>query len=313
VTGRLLSPRALRSLLPALSLATLLLAIFYLQPRAMSYVGLNLLLNLSIPIVFVTLAQMLILTVGDLDLSIGGFVSFVTCVTATLLVDTPPLGVLVLLAGIAAYAAVGALIELRRLPSIVVTLGMSFVWFGLAVTLLPSPGGRTPAWLIELMRTKPALVPLPLVVAALAALLAHWALMTTAGGVVLRGAGGNERAMRRAGWSMLRIRVTLYALAGLLGVVGGLCLAGIATSADANIATRYTLLSIAGAILGGSEFTGGRVSPTGAVLGALVMTLAASFLSFLRINPDWQIGVQGAILILIMALRAGLDRLGARA
>jgi ribose transport system permease protein len=119
--------------------------------------------------------------------------------------------------------------------------------------------------------------------------------------------------MRRAGWSMLKIRVSLYALAALLGVAGGLCLAGIATSADANIATRYTLLSIAGAILGGSEFTGGRVSPTGAVLGALVMTLAASFLSFLRLNPDWQIGVQGAILILIMALRAGLDRLGARA
>jgi ribose transport system permease protein len=303
----------LRASLPAAALLLLLAAIFWLQPRAMSYVGLSLLLNLSIPIVFVTLAQMLILTVGDLDLSIGGFVSFVTCVVATLLADTPPLGVLVLLAGIAAYAAVGALIELRRLPSLVVTLGMSFVWFGLAVALLPSPGGRTPAWLIELMRLKPPLVPLPLVVAALAALLAHWALMTTAGGVVLRGAGGNERAMRRAGWSMLKIRVSLYALAALLGVAGGLCLAGIATSADANIATRYTLLSIAGAILGGSEFTGGRVSPAGAVLGALVMTLAASFLSFLRLNPDWQIGVQGAILILIMALRAGLDRLGARA
>jgi ribose transport system permease protein len=303
----------LRASLPALALALLLAAIFALQPRAMSYVGLNLLLNLSIPIVFATLAQMLILTVGDLDLSIGGFVSFVACVAATLLVDAPLLGVLALLGGIAAYAAVGALIELRRLPSIVVTLGMSFVWFGVALTLLPSPGGRTPAWLIDLMRTKPPLVPLPLVVAALAAALAHWALMTTAGGVVLRGAGGNERAMRRAGWSMLEIRMTLYALAGLMGVVSGLCLAGIATSADANIATRYTLLSIAGAILGGSEFTGGRVSPVGAVLGALVMTLAASFLSFLRVNPDWQIGVQGAILILIMALRAGLDRLGSRA
>jgi ribose transport system permease protein len=303
----------LRASLPALALALLLAAIFALQPRAMSYVGLNLLLNLSIPIVFATLAQMLILTVGDLDLSIGGFVSFVACVAATLLVDTPPLGVLALLGGIAAYAAVGALVELRRLPSIVVTLGMSFVWFGVALTLLPSPGGRTPAWLIDLLRLKPPLVPLPLVVAALAAALAHGALMTTAGGVVLRGAGGNERAMRRAGWSMLKIRATLYALAGLMGVVSGLCLAGIATSADANIATRYTLLSIAGAILGGSEFTGGRVSPVGAVLGALVMTLAASFLSFLRVNPDWQIGVQGAVLILIMALRAGLDRLGGRA
>ena len=78
--------------------------------------------------------------------------------------------------------------------------------------------------------------------------------------------------------------------------------------ADANIALRYTLLSIAGVILGGGEFTGGRVSPIGAVIGALTLTLAGSFLSFLRISPDWQIGAQGAILILVLALRLVLNR-----
>ena len=55
---RITSPRLLRSLLPALSLTVILLAIFYLQPRAMSYFGLNLLLNLALPIAFATLAQM---------------------------------------------------------------------------------------------------------------------------------------------------------------------------------------------------------------------------------------------------------------
>jgi ribose transport system permease protein len=79
-------------------------------------------------------------------------------------------------------------------------------------------------------------------------------------------------------------------------------------SADANIALRYTLLSIAGAILGGCEFTGGRVSPLGAVVGALTLTLTASFLSFLRLSPDWQIGAQGGILILVLALRVLVSR-----
>ena len=80
----------------------------------------------------------------------------------------------------------------------------------------------------------------------------------------------------------------------------------------ANIALRYTLLSIAGVILGGGEFVGGRVSPIGAVIGAMTLALAGSFLSFLRLNPDWQIGAQGAILILVLALRILISRGEAR-
>ncbi len=142
--SRLLSPRTLRSLLPPLSLAALLIAIFYLQPRTMSYFGLNLLLNLAVPIALATIAQMFILCVNELDLSIGAFVSLVACITATWLHDAPLLGVAALVGLIVAYAALGALIHLRNLPSIVVTLGMSFVWLGLAVLVLPTPGGAAP-------------------------------------------------------------------------------------------------------------------------------------------------------------------------
>ena len=61
----------------------LLAAIFWLQPRAMSYLGLNLMLNLALPIALATIAQMFVITVNDLDLSIGAFVGFVACVGAT--------------------------------------------------------------------------------------------------------------------------------------------------------------------------------------------------------------------------------------
>ena len=104
----------------------------------------------------------------------------------------------------------------------------------------------------------------------------------------------------------------MFAAAGFFGMLAGLALIGLTTSADANIALRYTLLSIAGVILGGGEFVGGRVSPVGAVIGAMTLTLAGSFLSFLRIPPDWQIGAQGAILIIVLALRALIDRTGKR-
>ncbi len=303
----------LRMALPALSLAILLVAIFWLQPRAMSYVGLNLLLNLALPIAFATIAQMLVITVNDLDLSIGAFVGFVACVGATWLRDDPLLGVAVLAGAILVYAALGALIHLRNLPSIVVTLGMSFVWLGLAILVLPTPGGKAPDWLRAAMTFKTPLLPMTIFASVALALVVHVGLMRTAYGAVLRGAGGNPASVQRAGWSLLKVKMTMFALAGFFGVLSGLALVGLTTSGDANIALRYTLLSIAGVILGGGEFTGGRVSPTGAVLGAMTLTLAASFLSFLRLDPDWQIGAQGAILIIVLAARVLIARAEARA
>ncbi|MBA3516407.1 MAG: ABC transporter permease [Rhizobiales bacterium] len=278
----------------------------------MSYVGLNLMLNLAIPIALATIAQMCVITVNDLDLSIGAYVGFVACVAATWLQATPLLGAAALLGGILVYGAVGALVHLRNLPSIVVTLGMSFVWLGLSVLILPTPGGASPGWIRSLMTLKPPYVPFPIIAAALIALIAHLALMRTSYGSILRGSGGNPKAIDRAGWSLLKAKVTMFALAGFFGMLAGLSLIGLTTSADANIALRYTLLSIAGVILGGGEFVGGRVSPVGAVIGAMTLTLAGSFLSFLRIPPDWQIGAQGAILIIVLALRALINRAEAR-
>jgi ribose transport system permease protein len=104
----------------------------------------------------------------------------------------------------------------------------------------------------------------------------------------------------------------MFTLAGLFGVLSGLSLIGLTTSADANIGKGYTLLSIAGVILGGGEFVGGRVSPIGAVIGALTLTLAGSLLNFMRISPDWQVGALGAILIIVLAARAIINRTDGR-
>ncbi|PHP65789.1 ABC transporter permease [Zhengella mangrovi] len=299
-----------RIILPVVSLAVLLAATFYMQPRAMSYFGLNLLFNLAVPIALATIAQMMIIMVNDIDLSLGAFVSLVACVTATFLNDTPMLGLLILLALILSYALLGALIHALDLPAIVVTLGMSFVWGGLALFILPSPGGASPDWLRTLMTVKPPIVPMAVVASVIIAAVTHLLIIRSGIGTVLRGVGGNATSVARAGWPVIRLKAFAYGLAGLFGVLAGMTLVGLTTSADANIALRYTLLSIAGVILGGGEFIGGKVSPTGAVIGALTLTLAASFLSFMRLSPDWQIGAQGAILILVLTARLIFSRRG---
>ncbi|NIZ01132.1 ABC transporter permease [Thalassospira lucentensis] len=298
----------LRILLPVLSLGILLAAVFYMQPRAMSYFGLNLLFNLAVPVALATIAQMMILMVNDIDLSIGTFVSFCACVTATFVQTDPLIGYGILFAAILVYAGMGAIIYARGLPAIVVTLGMSFFWSGMAVLVLPSPGGSAPDWLRTLMTAKTPFLPVAIIAPIVIAVVMHYFIKRSSLGVLLRGVGGNEQAIERSGWSVMGLKAFAYGVAALFCVLSGMALVGLATSADANIALRYTLLSIAGVILGGGEFTGGRVSPIGAVIGALTLTLAASFLSFLHLSPDWQIGAQGAILIIVLAVRLVFTR-----
>jgi ribose transport system permease protein len=201
------------------------------------------------------------------------------------------------------YALMGALIHWRQLPSIVVTLGSSFVWLGLALMVLPMPGGNVPNWLTSCVRLRPPLVPLPIILAFVPMVLAYLILNRMSYGVVLRGIGGSFSAVDRAGRSTLEARMSLYALAGACGLLSGLCLAAVTTTGDANVGRGLTLLSIGAVIIGGGEFVGGIVSPIGTVLGALVMQLSGSLLSFASVAPAWQYGVQGGILLVILALR----------
>ena len=186
----------LRTLLPAVALAGLLIAVISQQPRAASYFGLNLLLNLAIPIIFATLAQVVILAVSDIDLSVGAFVSLTATIGATLLPNSPGIAVTAYVLCIAAYAAVGALVEWRGLPAIVVTLGMSFVWLGCAVLLLPTPGGTAPGWLSSALRLQPPFVPLPIWVALAAAVFGHLLISRSAFGTCMRGLVVSRRLWR---------------------------------------------------------------------------------------------------------------------
>jgi ribose transport system permease protein len=289
--------------LSLVALVLILAIVFWLRPNVATYNGLRLLLNLSPVLVFTALAQMFVMTAGDIDLGIGTFVGLVDCIAAGLLNDQPAIAIAMLALCPVAYALMGALIHWRQLPSIVVTLGASFVWLGLALMVLPLPGGTVPKALTGLVRLRPPLVPMPVILAVIPMVAAHLILNKMSYGVVLRGIGGSLAAVERAGRSTLKARMTLYALAGICGVCAGLCLAATTTTGDANVGRGLTLVSIGGVIIGGGEFVGGIVSPIGTVFGALIMQLSGSLLSFASVPPAWQYSIQGAILLVILALR----------
>lgn len=297
--------------LPLAALVGLTAWCVVLQPAVWSVSGLTLLFQPAIPLVLAAVSQMFVIMVGDIDLGTGFFVGLVNAATARYLTSDWLLVVGLLAAMIVGYALAGALVQLRKIPSIIVTLGASFIWLGFGLVILPIPGGTSPNWLLSLMNWQPSQIPAPLLFCLVIALCVYLITFRLSLGAALRGAGANPDALVRYGWSMLTIRVVSYALAGAFGILAGFALTGITASGDPNASANYTLLAIAAVILGGGEFAGGRAVPFGAVIGALSMSLVGTLLSLQNVPSSYQAGAQGLVLILVLAGRAITRRLEA--
>jgi ribose transport system ATP-binding protein len=240
---------------------------------------------------------------SEIDLGIGAFAGLINVVSATLLVSAPTLAVLSFAGALIAYCALGALIQLRKIPAIVVTLGASFIWSGLAYTLQPTPGGSSPEWLTAALGWSIPGVPTSLVVLVVIAA-AALVIDRTPFGVALRAFGANPAAMSRAGWSATKYAALRYLVAGIFGLLAGLSLTAINTASDYNSGGSYTLLSVAAVVVGGCSLAGGLISPLGVVAGSVTLSLIGALLGMLNVSSDYNAAVQGVLLLMILALKA---------
>ncbi|GAA0828645.1 ABC transporter permease [Streptosporangium amethystogenes subsp. fukuiense] len=274
-----------------------------LQPDVLSVSGLSLVLSATVPLVIAAQAQMTLMAVGDIDLGIGNFVGLITVITATKLVTDPLVGGLILLGLVASYAVLGVLIHLRKVPSLIATLGASFVWLGLGMFVLPTPGGTTPEWLAAFGMWQPAGFPAPLLPILLVAALVYLLSARSTLGVRMRALGSNPVALERAGLRPLASRAIAYTAAGALGVLSGLVLASQTGGGDVSSASSYTLMTVAAVILGGGSFYGGSAVPWGVVIGGVTLGLVSVVLSLLDVPTNMQSAVQGVIVLAVLAGR----------
>jgi ribose transport system permease protein len=184
-----------------------------------------------------------------------------------------------------------------------VTLGLSFVWLGLAALRLPRAGGSAPQWLVELLRVKIPVIPLPVLLCILPALLAYLVLMVWRYGAVLRGYGASPRAIEAAGWSTRMAKASLYGFGGLFAILTGILMTGSTRGGDPTGSTSMTLLSVAAVILGGAAFSGGIVSPFGAVFGTLSLVLVGTLLALIGVNSIFLPMIQGLLLLGVVGVR----------
>ncbi|EPX84848.1 monosaccharide ABC transporter membrane protein, CUT2 family [Rubellimicrobium thermophilum DSM 16684] len=291
-------------------LALLLLATRLIQPN-FGASGIEALARAALPFAFAAAGMAVVVIAGGIDLSIASMMA-VAGVTAARLMQGASAGeaglvlVLVLLIGVAMGTINGLLIVLTRLPDIVVTLGMLFVWEGTALLILNAPGGAAAPWLRALVTgpALPALTPmipkaLVLLVVCLAAI---WIpLRRSRLGLSLYAIGSDATAAFRSGVAIGRTRIAAYALAGLFAALGGLSLTA-SVGIGEPIPGPYLLASVAAVVLGGVALTGGRGGLLGPILAVFILRVIRLDLTLLAIDPNVTAILEGTIMAVVVML-----------
>ena len=272
-----------------------------------------------LPLALAAVAQAIVVLSGGIDLSLGSMMALVNVVAATQMQgQSEEFGVAVvlgaLLLGLALGAVNGSLIVLTRVPDIVVTLAMSFVWAGFALLVLPTPGGGSAKWLPELVTGSLGneWIPKAAVVLIIVVALIWIPVRRSWLGLSLYAIGSNRLAAFRSGVSVGRTRILAYTLMGLFAALGGLSQTA-STGIGIPVPGPYTLLSVAAVVLGGVSLAGGRGSVFGPILGVIILQLIRTDMTFLDVDTNLATVLQGLILIGVVMIGSLVQIRAARA
>jgi ribose transport system permease protein len=267
-------------------------------PAAIQGLAINIL-----PIAFAAVAQAIVVISGGIDLSVGPMMALASVTSAVLMKgqsDLFAVGVVlgVLLLGLAVGAINGGLVVVTKVPDIVVTLAMSFVWAGTALLILNTPGGGAAPWLMAIISGPLGSPWLPKAMVVLAVIVGVlWIpLRRSTLGLTLYAVGSSRLAAFRSGVAVGPTKIVAYALTGFFSALGGLALTATG-GVGAPVPGSYTLQSIAAIVLGGVSLAGGRGGVLGPIVAVIVLALVRTDLFFAGVDPNWSTAIQGAILL----------------
>ncbi|HEX3428908.1 MAG TPA: ABC transporter permease [Candidatus Limnocylindrales bacterium] len=258
------------------------------------------------PLLLAAVAQAIVVISGGIDLSIGSMMALTSVVSASLMAkQSEEVGVAVvlgvLLLGIALGAVNGAVVVITRVPDIVVTLAMSFVWAGSALLVRSAPGGGAASWLKSLVVGPLAneWIPKAAVVALVVVFVVWIPLSRSRLGLSIYSIGSDRLAAFRSGVSVGPTRFAAYVMTGLFSALAGLSLTA-TTGIGSPVPGPYTLFSVAAVVLGGVSLAGGRGGVFGPIVAVVVLQLIQTDLTFLRVDSNLALVAQGAILIAVV-------------
>jgi ribose transport system permease protein len=307
-------------------LGLLLVATKLIQPD-FGISGLDSLSRSALPFALATLGMAIVVISGGIDLSIASIMAVCSVTAAVLMQSSGDAGAglvvaLALAIGFAMGAINGSIIVLTRVPDIVVTLAMLFVWEGTAILILESPGGAAVPWLRALIVggvTIPGVaesltqwLPKSLVLLSCCVGLLWIPVRRSRLGLMLYAIGSDQLAAFRSGVPVGRTRILAYALSGLCAALGGLALT-MGTGIGEPIPGPYLLASVAAVVLGGVSLSGGRGGLLGPILAVFVLRLVRMDLTLMSVDPNVTTIVEGTIMVIVVMLGGLLAMKGRKA
>ena len=255
------------------------------------------------PTLVVAVAMTFVITTGQIDLSVGSTVAFVSALSAVLL-DGGWDSSIVIVVALAAGATVGAVngwfAAYQGVPSFIVTLAaLSFVrGFALLLTEGFSVPISRDTFFINIGRGQLFGISVPALIAVSAAILGAVVLSRMRFGQYVTGIGSNEESVRRSGVDTRRIKMAVLVISGMSAGVAGMMIAGRLGSGSANSAVAFELTVIAAVVLGGTDLFGGKGTIVGSIVGTFITATVANGLILMGVSPFFTQIVTGVILLL---------------
>lgn len=278
---------------------------FFLTPNFGSLGNILNLFTRMVPFILVGLAQSLVLLLGEIDLSVGATLSLATVLAATL---TSSLGIfpailILLVTGVAVGVFNGILIGFLELPSLIVTLAVSALVFGISLFIMPQPGGFVAYSLARSLTGEVSGIPVPLIIIFGTLIGATFFIYWSRFGRWIFAAGEDQRVADSIGIPTGRVRLLVFALSGLLASAAGLYLSARMVSGDPLSGESFMLDSIIIAVLGGTSLKGGKGSIVGVLPAALILLMINNFLNLMNVSSYYQFIFRGVILILVLVIQ----------
>ncbi|MCI0538741.1 MAG: ABC transporter permease [Verrucomicrobiales bacterium] len=255
-----------------------------------------------------SVGMVLLLSMGEIDLSVGSILTLVNIVTAVALREDVPMPVAVL-AGLTTGAVCGfvngLLGVLLRIPTIIVTLGTMSIFRGLALVIskaTPIGNFSKDNLLFDLGGSNVLGVPTSVLLMCAVGLMGHVLLQTTPFGWRAQAIGSNVQAARFSGIPLSRYRIVAMTIMGFVAGIAGIMELAFLQSGSPTTGQGYELYVIASAIIGGTALAGGSGSVVGGILGALLIAVIRNGLVLLELSAYWGAVVTGAVIIVAVAI-----------
>jgi len=257
----------------------------------------------------ISVAMTFVILTGGIDLSVGSILALSTTLAAMALArwgQHIPIAIAMALAASAAVGALnGAVISTLRIQPFIVTLASMIGVRGLAKWLSNNEnidigfGRDMAAQFAAIFREKAVVIGSYVSAAGIFLVL----LDRTVFGRHVRAIGDNEKAAEYAGLPIVRTRIWVYSLSGLLSGFAGVLYAAENHQGNPNAGVAYELDAIAAVVIGGTRLSGGKGSISGTIVGTLFIGILTNMLRLNNVDSNVEMMIKAVIIVLAVAVQ----------